>query len=880
MYRYLLAILLTLSLPAAVINSTWTGAVGAWETPTNWDTNPDYPSNGVDTFHAIINNIGADVTLATPIIIDRLSLTVGGLTVNAGGSLTIDSGNSVNLGTLTLAGGSLTGSAGTSFDNSGTLVLDGGVTATLAGGSNDGLIRSATGSNTLRLLGTFASNGTIRADSDLFIDTSGGGLSISGIVIANTGATLTISGGNLSNYGAGTLAGGTFVADGGTIRIDTITTNGANLTIRNGGLIADGGGADALTTLGTNFGSISLQSAGITTTVDFINHGTLALTGSGSFSSTGVIDNSAFLQASGSANTVDATGGVVNNGTITVDNGALAITGGAFNNINTVTLQNGATLTVGAGTNDGFIDNATGLNTLILSGAFVSNGFVQANGGTLTVNTSGGTFENLGTVTAYPGAVVAITGINLQNWNSGTGTLSNGTWVADGGNIRIDGLAVLTNNASITLKDGGQLQNQLGVNGLTGLLNNNGSLTLANSTLALTSPSFVSDGNLDIQNGGLLSFNAPPGTFINNGQLSVATGGDLDVTAATIQNGLGAIFLLDGGSANLTGATINDSTMLAQNGASLNASQLQNNGALVIGGATTTATIADFTNAGIATVGVGGTLRITSAWTNYSAGTGVLSGGAYNISGALDYQASVLNITSLAANTELTLSGDPATLSGSGISNLQTIDGTLQLVNRTAQSFTQAVTNNGVFNSFSSDVTMPAFTNNGFFRMNGGTLTAATLDQVAGVLDLASNAAITGDVVVSGGEVRPTGPITINGNLQVTSGAPTFVFRVLSASNYDQINVTQNILLNGLLTVLFELSYVPTFGEEFILFQSLGLIGGTFASTNIPIGWFVDYRPAEVVLTMTNTGVPEPSTWAMLGAALVALGCRRRRRKM
>jgi T5SS/PEP-CTERM-associated repeat protein len=148
---------------------------------------------------------------------------------------------------------------------------------------------------------------------------------------------------------------------------------------------------------------------------------------------------------------------------------------------------------------------------------------------------------------------------------------------------------------------------------------------------------------------------------------------------------------------------------------------------------------------------------------------------------------------------------------------------------------------------------------------------------------LAGTGTIIGDVVVDGGTVSPgasPGTLHITGNYhQLPGGLLTMeIGGTAPGTQYDQLLVTGNLLLEGAVNVAFINGFRPRVGQAFDLFG-----GGTFQLTgplnfvNAPPAFQYVFNVDGGVFSVTVTAVPEPASMA-LAAAIVPLLCVRRRR--
>ncbi len=363
----------------ATSTSTWlTGITADWSVAADWT--PTGVPNDANTA-VLINAIPASGTAYAITIVAGSTFAAAGATLNnAGATLSVG-------GRLNLNNGNLAISKGTVALNNG--VIDGIGTLT-------GFLR---GRGTISGTGTLTNQGTISNDVSGTLTISAPFLNSGTVLAANPsgGSVVRINGASSGNYAAGTLTGGTFVAQTtgfteNSIRFQigaasTISTNAATL-------IMSGPSADIKAFNGTIAQSIALQLQTIAST------GVLQLLNAKSFIATNTLTNAGTLTVQGGtlqapALTVTGTltgfgilnGNVANTGTIAVSGGALDVN---------ETITGAGALKVGSGGrlilegaspgslhNDGIVYNTTGVLNL---GSITGSGtLVVENGATITL---------------------------------------------------------------------------------------------------------------------------------------------------------------------------------------------------------------------------------------------------------------------------------------------------------------------------------------------------------------------------------------------------------------------------------------------------------------------------------------------------------------
>jgi hypothetical protein len=145
---------------------------------------------------------------------------------------------------------------------------------------------------------------------------------------------------------------------------------------------------------------------------------------------------------------------------------------------------------------------------------------------------------------------------------------------------------------------------------------------------------------------------------------------------------------------------------------------------------------------------------------------------------------------------------------------------------------------------------------------------------------LGGSGTIFGDVQNTGGTVSPgfsPGALTIHGNY-TQNPAGSLVLQIggtVAGLGYDQLTVTGNLVLNGVVTLSFINGYVPHLGEHYDLFHFGGSFNATEASIqllNAPSG--VQFSTVAGDGVFTVTAVPEPSTLALVGLGGIIFACR------
>ena len=528
--------------------------------------------------------------------------------------------------------------------------------------------------------------------------------------------------------------------------------------------------------------------------------------------------------------------------------------------------------------------------TVSASGALRLGAFANSVNGSLTL-AGGNTFTSTGlatvgregknnTFTVSDGSVFSSAGLSLSTVAGGG---SNTVVVSGAGSVFNSSGTV---SVSVVASTGNVLRVTNG-----GVLNisNSGQLRVGDGTGSAGNSLLVSGAGSTINLGTGTTVGVALGTSQSNNSLTVADGGFLQATSATLtvlSSGGGNLFRVDGGTANLLGLTAQFNTVDVRAGELNVSGTILNTGNNVFdfSGGTIRAGAANF-NTGALTVGDG---------SGVAAGYVLTGNGTHGIGSVLTVQSdgSVSGNGVIAASTN----GSTAT----AVLNSGTISAgsgqTLRVVGSMTNQggSTLSVSNGGVF------IASAASTNAGTINIGSGS--AATFSNglsSAGAINV--NGTLTGGTTIaSGGILSGSGTmasaVTISGTLAIGNSPGTMTFE----DNLTlDLNSTSIFEIDAFTPGQFDLAQggagtqTVTFGGTLELafangFNSLGTVkifdfenySGAFGATNVSglaSGFTATFNELDGVVTV----VPEPSTYALLalaGAGLAGHVIRRRRR--
>ena len=670
-----------------------------------------------------------------------VSLGTGAVLTVAGGG--IFAGQIQGTGALTASGGTLTltnqntFTGGTTINNGATLVLDAGLLATtgavVVSGTFD--VQQATGAVTIGNL-SGAGSGVINLGSKQLIVNISAPSTYAG-TIGGTGGSLTKQGAStLILSGSGSYTGPTTIATG------TLQAGAINALSRNSDFTVAG------TLSLNNFSNTinSLSGSGSVTT----GTGTLSITNGGTYSGT-IVDN----------------GSVILNGGSLAVSGAISGTGSVVTNAGTLTLSVANSYSGGTTINAGTVA-LTGSGSLNAAGSVAVNGFFNISGifpatSTQIGNLSGNGVVSLGNHQLILGTAASTTfsGVIIDGSMGSSGSLD----YVGTGTLTLSGVNTYT--GATLINAGGTLR--AGISGafssasaftVLGQLNLN---NFANTVQSLSGSGSVvtggASGILTISSGGVFSggitglggINLLGGTL----QLTTATGANTYSGPTTVSNDA----ILQAGAVNALSAasalTLNDS-------ANLNILTFSNTIASLSGGTTSTVSL-----------GAGAVLTVSG---------GGIFGGQIQGAGALT-----------ASGGTLTLTNQNTFTGGTTISNGATL-----ALNAGLLATTGSVVVNGTFDiqQATGSVTIG--------NLSGAATGAITLGSKQLIVNISAPSTYAGTIGGTGGSLTKQGAstLTLSGSGSYT-GLTTIAAGTLQAgainafSPNSAFNVTTTLDLNG-----------------------------------------------------------------------------------
>ena len=770
-----------------------------------------------------------------------LTFTNTGLLVLFGGGDFIGPADVTNAGTFELARGTLNVGvdiANSDGDNSGLITVDAGATmvlnpSTISGGrvANYGTVNldgaSGLKNGSLTNVGQVNVSGSGNVFDGEKVANNSQNNPVTGTAVTNDNASgaqaITVDTQLVGTAGVGSDDLGTAITDGSVLTIDgkTITFSVAQtkLTVDESGNVTIGIEAGSTLTVGNLLAAIdAITGTSVPSTVNAA--GEIVL-------STGATQN---LVISGTGNVLAALGlaaGTVNfagaidvTGALTLDDGA-SITNAS--SVNTVTVEDGATLTLtNASINGGTVTNTAG-GTIDLDGAAVLSGGTLVNHGDIVVSGAANKWD-AENVTANGGTEITSGGTLTIDQNS---TVANTqTTVDSAGTLTLTSASL--NDGTVTNASGGAID--LNGNAVLsgGTLANNGHIFVSGAANKLDAETVTANASLEVTSGGSLTIDQ--NSTVANTQTTVDSAGTLILTSASLNGG--TVTNASGGTIDLNGAAVLSGGTLINNGKvnvsgtgnTLNHETTTNDGAIDITGALT------LLNGGSITNGASDTITVESAGSLTLNDTSFISGGILTNSGSVSVEASTgavldavsvhnsggiihIDVGTLAATLILK---DGTTVSGGTISAGSV--GTLEVSTVLGATLTGVIVDNSnivkvdagsqlllsqdTFNggTLSGTGTIATTTGNTETTLNGVTIASGTtVTAAAGILDLKGTIANSGAVDATTGTVNLDGATFNGGTLGGTGTVNVVAASMIESATLSSaaVNVTAKLTLNG-----------------------------------------------------------------------------------
>ena len=482
--------------------------------------------------------------------------TTGTLTVDAGGSYTIDA-------TYTLGGSTVANSL---ITNNGTLRADGSaISATIAGQLTSNGTLEATAGNRMVFGGggTYTLGGTLQGAGKMVVGPGSATLNSTSVTVAR----LALDGGNVGS----TLTLGTDLTYGGIFSFDflfdTLQLNGHTLTLSGTGSTLNGNQVNGTGTLKVT-GSASIG-GNLSLGTSYGDWYPAALQNAGAISQTGNVGLNGTLQNDAgrtytitAASTLSSRGTngatVLNNGTIAVNGAGNTTINGALTNNGTLAIASGATLIADYGTK-ALNGTVSGAGTLLLGGganATLNTSTLSVAAITLAGGNVGAKLK-LGKSLIYGGVFSFANQFDTVDLNGYTLTLSGtsnsliSNQVNGAGTLKITGAATIGGNAGFGRTYGTWVPMTLRN---SGAISQDGSISLNGTLLNDAGKTYTIIGAGDISSVGTGATVTNNGTFmVNSVGASRVSGTFTNSASAVLHVASGSTLTLDGGTETLNG---------------------------------------------------------------------------------------------------------------------------------------------------------------------------------------------------------------------------------------------------------------------------------------------------------------------------------------
>ncbi len=790
-------------------------------------TGTDLTINGTVECHGTLagNGFTGQVVVNGSLVWDKGALSHPGVTVESGGTVTINGESTksfrfstlTNNGTIVWSGtGNISGGAGAHLINQSTGIVDiqndaslyydfGGGTLTV---SNAGTLKKSAGSGTTTLTGTTLNNtGSMLIESGTFSHSGGG--THSGSFTISAGCSLVVaSGTNTTAEGTQFLGSGTFIITGGSLS-SSGTTNGTTISAQTPFYLSGG----------------SIEGAGKLNILGIMHWNGESYVGVSSL----IIASACTLHIEGSSPKYLRFGNIYNSG-LTIWSGTGKIRGGAgsvFTNQSSGIFDfrndtdyeydgGGGTFTFN---NAGTLKKSDGSgNSRFLSTTFNNTGTVQVQSGALYF-ASGGTHSGTFSISAskqlfFSGGTHAV-----QDGASFTGA---GSLEISGGELFCSGTGAGATSSAVTT-----------INFSGGSITGNGKLTV-NGVLNWSSPNEVTISSMTIASGGVINFTGDglkrlrqSGRIINHGIINWTGTGNLAIGTFYIDNESDGVFNI-----------VNDASMYYDGGGG-SGIQFTNNGVIQKSTATGITSISsgtvNNTNGSIRVET--GTLNLNSTLSNFSSNT--MQSGAYYVAGVLKFNSA--NIVT--NNASITLDGVSSQIlnntgDANALASLTTIGatGTLALRNgRNLSTSAGTLTCNGTIDCAENTISGAG----NFVLASGGRLRIGSADGI-------TSTGATGNIQNSGStrSFHENATYEYTGAVpQVTGNGLPPIIANLTTNCTGPLTLSFSVTVTGILTMT--TGIINTNSQTLTLGQSAP---GTLSYTNGRIiGQFRRQLPASIV---------------------------------
>jgi len=638
--------------------ANWIDTTGLWNNSANWSC----VIGGVTQACVPNGNINVGIENGGAATLD-INATTGTLTLDAGSSLGVGTGLSLNSGkgfigyssgsngsatvtgvgavwnadglldvgesgqgTLTISGG---GQVNTLFSNLGTNAGSQGTVTVSGSGSQwhfadtGGFAVGGAGNGTLTITNGGVVGGGVMVDAGI----ANGPASVSSVTVSGAGSQLNLSSLGVGGFGQGTLmvtdgglVSGGYVAIGAGSGSGSATVDGTGSQLTTGGIVVGNNGQGALTI--QNGGVVNSASGNVGFASGSV--GTVTVTGAGSqWNITGPLTIGGTSGGQGTLSVQQ--GGAVTSGDLTnlgnpgpsaiiVNSSTLTVNGDFINDTSTMSIQNGSTVKIAGGVSTSrpaatfTLDNST----LTVGGGFFNGGTTTTiqNGSTMMIG--GGLTNDVG---GYSSAELNINRSNvtisgdLHNVAGAIGAIGiqNGSTVVVGGTLMNEFGTLTVDNSGLAV--GGDFSNEASASNIqnggtvtvSGTLTNDfGTLTLDNSGLTVdTDVNNQASATSNVQNGAVLNVSGNLNNSINSMLNITLSSGATVVSALTNDNSTVAV---------------DDSSTLTVKGDFNN----QNSAVTNTTGSSTLNANANFNNSGGSALNVlsGGSLNVASTFNN------------------------------------------------------------------------------------------------------------------------------------------------------------------------------------------------------------------------------------------------------------------------